>query len=964
MRTLFTLCLLFVVAASNLTYSTDNNERQRTIDAFKRLKESAQPRPTKYRTVYPDYILSQQSKVPLFLNVNATLDELLSDPNKMQNESSISVNPVNPKILIASAVDYRAESSTWVYVSSDGGISWNNFNLGKPFPTWRSSNDPSVMFDAEGIGYLVYGGFGSLESGDGGLVGENGVFIARTIDNGINWQAHIPVIVHTGPQTLDSNFEDKYYVQVDNSPKSPYYRHVYIPWKRVTPRDSATQIVIAKSSDFASTWSKPLPISDRVSGSSEDTTFGQSFPLATTGPNGELYVVWNHGIVHGVGFVKSYDGGATFTEPRIIHNYNIFGETKFIAGQGYRHTVKGRVRAEAYPVVVCDNTEGERSGNLYLCWAADNPPNIYFSKSTDEGETWTAPVIVHEKNDNDQFWQWMSLDPKTGELAIMYLDSRNDPENIMIECYVSYSSDGGDTWIDRRVSDIVSDLRLNPFGSNAFAGDYSGNAFFDGIIYPSWVDMRNAVTNITDSDVFTAIVNTRAPEGPKEFKYKFTPAEPTKVELTWVAPTKKAFGQPLLPEEYELNLYRDGELLATLPGGTEIFGDSALTPFQDYDYKIYAFSNEDKSPSVALTAYPGGSQQPDKPWIISAIRQNNQDIKIELKLPSLRTDSITPIYNLSKLNVYLDSVKFQTYPLTASDTGLIKSFEFSTTQPGFYILNVTVEDYFPQIELTTQSNLSERVLIYSGENYSDLKENFDNEPLPKYYVGGNWQKTNKFSFSQPFSFTESPLGDYKAEQNDTLIVFPIDLADKGDVYISFRHAAILRHDDTAYVDIAHDLHSEWTSIGKYNRNYYEPWQNTLLDHEDWKPESIYFENADKWEQCYVRFRFNSNKIFADDGWYVDNIEISNSPLSVRDNNDNKNIRVYPNPSSDFVVFDNVVSQTIQSVTVYNIFGEQIIEYIPTNHSAKIDLATLSAGYYFADVESSGKIERVAFVIVK
>jgi hypothetical protein len=88
----------------------------------------------------------------------------------MQNESSISVNPLNPKILIASAVDYRAESSTWVYVSSDGGITWKNFNLGKPFPTWRSSNDPSVMFDAEGVGYLVYGGFGSLESGDAGLV--------------------------------------------------------------------------------------------------------------------------------------------------------------------------------------------------------------------------------------------------------------------------------------------------------------------------------------------------------------------------------------------------------------------------------------------------------------------------------------------------------------------------------------------------------------------------------------------------------------------------------------------------------------------------------------------------------------------------------------------------------------------------------------------------------------------------
>ena len=28
------------------------------------------------------------------------------------------------------------------------------------FPEWRSTNDPSVAFDSDGVGYLVYGGFG------------------------------------------------------------------------------------------------------------------------------------------------------------------------------------------------------------------------------------------------------------------------------------------------------------------------------------------------------------------------------------------------------------------------------------------------------------------------------------------------------------------------------------------------------------------------------------------------------------------------------------------------------------------------------------------------------------------------------------------------------------------------------------------------------------------------------------
>jgi len=958
------LLSLLIFLSYNIIVFAQDDERQRTIETFKRLKESAQPQPVMLKSSYPKYLLSGKSKLPLFLNVNATMDELMADPNKMQNESSISVNPTHPKNLIASAVDYRAESSTWVYVSQDGGITWKNYNLGKPYPNWRSSNDPSVMFDAEGVGYLVYGGFGIIENTDAGLVGENGVFIARTTDRGFTWEAHIPVIVHTGPQTLDSNFEDKYYVQVDNSPKSPYYRHVYIPWKRVTPRDSATQIVISKSDDFASSWSVPIPISDRVAGSSEDTTFGQSFPLATTGPNGELYVVWNHGIVHGIGFVKSYDGGKTFTEPRIIHNYNIFGETKFIPGQGYRHVVKGRVRAEAYPVIVADNTEGERSGTLYLCWSADNPPNIYFSKSTDEGETWTEPFIVHDKNDNDQFWPWMSLDPKSGELAIMYLDSRNDPDNIMIECYVSYSSDGGDTWIDRRVSDIVSDIRLNPFSSNAFAGDYSGNAFFDGIIYPSWVDMRNAVTNIADSDVFTAIVNTRAPEAPSDFAYTFDLANPSKVDLTWVPPTKKAFGQPLLPDEYELVIYRDDKLLQVLPGGTANFEDVGLIPFQPYDYKIYAMRGEDKSVSRELTAYPGGSQKPAKPEITTMKRVDDKTIEFSVRMPTLRTDDITPIHNIRKLNVYIDSVQFKSFDLTASDTGKTITYTIEPNIIGYGLLNVDVEDYFPQINFTTRSDLSQRKLFFAGADINDLNENFDNLPLRKYYIAGNWVTTNTFSFSPPNSFTESPNGDYKADQKDTVIMFPIDLKDKNAMYLVFRHAALIRHDDTAHVEITNDLYGEWISIGKYNRNYYEPWQNTIRNNEDWKFETIVYENAANWQSAYVRFRFDANRLFNDDGWYLDNIEIANTPLSVKDMQTNGLVRLYPNPASDFMILANAAGESIGDVKIYNIFGQEIINKKINVNTDKIDLSMLSAGFYFAEIKSTEGIQRIKFTIVK
>lgn len=98
-----------------------------------------------------------------------------------------------------------------------------------------------------------------------------------------------------GDQTPDSSFEDKYYIWSDNSPISPYYKRLYIPWKRVINRDSSTQIVNVYSTDQGNTWSVPVQVSNRISGISEDTTFGQSFPLSVTGPLGQVYTVWNFG---------------------------------------------------------------------------------------------------------------------------------------------------------------------------------------------------------------------------------------------------------------------------------------------------------------------------------------------------------------------------------------------------------------------------------------------------------------------------------------------------------------------------------------------------------------------------------------------------------------------------------------------------------------------------------------------
>ncbi|MGE5480547.1 MAG: T9SS type A sorting domain-containing protein [Chloroflexota bacterium] len=948
--------LLFAFPAL-LAFSGGNElqeERERASGAYRRLMEAAHPTPDKKKYKSEPQLLEAPAPLPYFLDVSATVNEG-TDPNKMQNESSIAVNFTNPKNLIASAVDYRGESSTWVYVSDDGGASWINLNLGKPFSGWRSTNDPSVAFDKDGTGYLVYGGMGAIAVENGLLTGENGVFMARTTDEGKNWKAHMQVIVHQGQQSLDSNFEDKYYIQVDNSENSTYRHDLYIPWKRVTPRDSATQIVISKSTDRGESWSSPIGISPRLSGTSEDTTYGQSFPLATTGPNGEVYVVWNDGIEHAVGFAKSLDGGKTYSAPRLIQRYNIFGVTRLLEGQGWRHSLKVKVRAEAYPVVLADVSASPTRGNLYLTWAADNIPNIYFSKSTDKGETWSAPKIVHSDTTNDQFWQWLAQDPISGDLAIMYLDSRNDTENLLTECYVSYSSDGGETWIDKPASAAWSDLRRNPFQGNSFAGDYSGCAFYDGIVYPSWVDMRNTFENITDSDVFTAIVNTRLPEPPLAFKSVIDPNAPGQLKLQWLDPVNTVFNKPMIADSVKMLLYRDSVLIAQLPIGAKNYLDTGLAHYSKHFYAIKAEYKGYQSMERTLVGYPGGAKEPMAPVLTGVASDDRVNYTVGAKLPAMRADSVTPLSNLASIDYYLDGKKSFTKELNSTDTNSTLNQTIEFPGQGWYRVEAVAVD--AEGNESARSNALETYVGPFDFSYSDNVE----ENLPKYLVKGGWEATNEIAFDGAMSYSNAPKKSYENGQRDTLTLYPVASVE-GSLTVEFAHIAEIAKGDSAYVEWGYYGDNKWNKIsdesGKpiiFNAATKASWGDKKLTADDWKQEK-FSVNLTNHEPVVVRFIFRANAVINSLGWYLDDIEI-NGAVSVSERAIEAS-KVFPNPAnvSVNVKFEKEIPPGAR-FELMNSMGELV--YAPYEIGAErtvvtASIASLPEGVYFFKLIGGGE----------
>ena len=959
------ITLLLVIFSTQLLAVDD--------DFFLRQAEKAHPTPSakalkqfeKYKFKIP-YIIQGESK---FFNISVTVNEENVEGLPTQNESSIAVNPNNPNIVISSAVDYRDNSSTWVYISTDGGRTWENKNLGK-VNGWRSTNDPSVMYDNDGTAYLVHGAFPA--TGDG----QNGVYINKSTDGGITWSEHIAVIEHTLPDDPLVYFEDKYYIEVDNSESSPFRGDLYIPWKRVTAADSATQIVMAKSTDKGETWLEPVNISDRLSGSSEDTTFGQSFPLISTGPEGNVYAVWNHGIEHAVGFNKSTDGGATWGNPELIHRYNIFGTTMQLS-QGWRHTLKGMVRAEAYPVIKTDYSDGPNKGNVYVVWAADSIPNIYFSKSTDEGETWSSPKIVHSDTKNDQFWTWMGVDPTNGDLAVMYLDSRNDTENILVECFVSYSSDGGDTWIDRQISDEPSDIRNNPFQGRVFAGDYSGLDFYDGVIFPSWVDMRNTVGpegTPSDNDVYSAIIRVDQPSPVENFTASIKPDKPKQLELSWNTVWESSFGKELNKSDFDLELFRDGSLIQTLSADTESYIDNGLTPFQRYDYKIRAKSINDSSIYKSTYNYAGGTEKPDSVIIndFEVFSDGNSHIstKLYVQIPNTRADKTTPLTNVRRLEVFGNGEMLRIFPLLKDEIGTEVQVNITKEIGGYTNISCLLVAGYEDSSIGEQfSDTSNSVFSYEGSRIglNDTKQiNFEDKRDIHY--SDEWEITDEIAKSLPNSISTSPNRDYQSRSEYNLYLEPTTyaIALGGESMIAtsklnFDQICQVHNLDSAVVETSGDM-KEWTTIKKYSMDDIEQWQNDELTNEDWINSDVIINGKYLNDYLFTRLRLKSNSILNKKGWYIDNIEFS--PATIQSSVEEEivsELAIYPNPTTNYLNIKNNENLPL-SVELVDINGNTIIN--KENYFGKsLNLTNLGTGVYVLKLNYKNftKIEKITII---
>jgi hypothetical protein len=224
-------------------------------------------------------------------------------------------------------------------------------------------------------------------------------------------------------------------------------------------------------------------------------------------PNGIVHVAWND-FSQNIEDASSADGGVSFGPPHLISPTNVLIATT-IPAQNSRGVL-------IYPACGADTSTGPAHGTLYCSWVDENGTNgldLFVSRSTNGGSSWSRPLIVNDDSagaENDQFNQWLSVDPVNGSVNLSWYDTRLDPAHEKTNVFYSRSADGVLTYAANvKVTSAATDetAQGSDFGNQY--GDYEGIAAFGGIVHPVWTDRRTSLPASLNEEVFTATVQTK-----------------------------------------------------------------------------------------------------------------------------------------------------------------------------------------------------------------------------------------------------------------------------------------------------------------------------------------------------------------------------------------------------------------------------------------------------------------------
>jgi hypothetical protein len=445
--------------------------------------------------------------------------------NAAQNETTIAVNPANPRNIVAGSNDYRVfnsrenrnDTTGWAYTSFDGGRTWSNLQL--PHLTFATggtgalsymdaAGDPTIAFGPDNTVY--YGNIVFSRALPFGPAFQMASAIAVNVshDGGLTWsEPHILAldgVDSTGTPQPTEVFNDKIWVGADL-----FSARAYVTWTRYEFSGGnylQSPIVVSASADLGDTWSAANQVAPTLAGFTGGITPYDQGSNPRVGRDGTLHVAYEASVCSTLACNQagdrdatvvstSHDHGATFSHAIVDTDYD-FPAT--LTGENFRENSFPQL---AYDPVV---------DRLYVTWNDDRngqyDPNTGASirtngdnivSSSRGGANWSAPVVVGTPQ--DEFFGAVAA--YRGTVAVSSYTRHYDPDGYFLD-YAYWRSSGTSGLGRARIHRITTQsadpriqfLAIGPNGEEiqgVFIGDYSAMAIGTDLrIHPCWTDFR------------------------------------------------------------------------------------------------------------------------------------------------------------------------------------------------------------------------------------------------------------------------------------------------------------------------------------------------------------------------------------------------------------------------------------------------------------------------------------------
>ncbi|HEX6793215.1 MAG TPA: sialidase family protein [Casimicrobiaceae bacterium] len=412
--------------------------------------------------------------------------------------------------------------ATWSYTQAafthcTGGNAGN----GGDYPR---ASDPWVSIGPDGTAYQV----GIAFIGDTLAPGSSSAVLAsRSTDGGRTWSAPATVI-------LDGSafFNDKESVTAD-----PFVAgSAYATWDRLEQANHGPSW-FSRTTDGGATWEAPRAIYDP--GMHNQTLNNQV--VVTKAGNGnptlldffsELDLGQNNLVTTHLALVRSDDRGSTWSAPIVVSDIRAVGAYD---PQNPAHTLRDAANLASF-------ARGP-DGTLVAVWQDARfshglRDGIAFSRSTDGGATWSAPVEINRVPAVQAFLPAVAIG-SDGTIGVLYYDMRNDtadPATLLVDLWFATSTDGT-TWSEGHVAGPFDFDNAPSAEGGLFIGDYQGLASADARFAALFAQANDDATNRTD--IFESMVHSlpiavakstyRVREAPE---FAMTPAFQAKLDAT------------------------------------------------------------------------------------------------------------------------------------------------------------------------------------------------------------------------------------------------------------------------------------------------------------------------------------------------------------------------------------------------------------------------------------------------